>query len=152
MRYLAVLFGILAFTACTTALVRHGDSQLVSTAETLAPDLEETSIETNLQFLLTTAASDFYKHRPPDPQRFRDVHFGHLIGSNGEKLYLLCGQFLPAQVQGKPVWTHFATIKTDGYEQYIGNQALIYCNDSAVVWDKMSDLSPLLQSRLDALR
>lgn len=63
---------------------------------------------------------------------------------------MLCGQFLPAEGGDKAVWTPFATIKTSGYEQWIG--ASSFCQGSAVVWDKVGDLSSALQSRLDSLR
>ena len=65
---------------------------------------------------------------------------------------MLCGQFLPAQEGGKAEWTPFATIKTSGYEQYIGVQAASFCQGTSVMWDKTGDLSPSLQSQLAALR
>ncbi len=65
---------------------------------------------------------------------------------------MLCGQFLPAQEAGKAEWTPFATIKTSGYEQWIGAQAAGFCQNSSVIWDKVDDLSSSLQSRLDSLR
>ena len=101
-----------------------------------------------VQVLLTAAATDFQAHRPPDPVRFRDVRIGHDATSSGQGQYLLCGQFLPAQEGGKAEWTPFATIKTSGYEQWIGAQAASFCQGTSVMWDKMGDLSPSLQSRL----
>jgi hypothetical protein len=71
---------------------------------------------------------------------------------SGEKQYMLCGQFLPAQEGGTAKWTPFATIKTDGYEQWIGAQAAGICQGSSVIWEKVGDLSSSLQSRLDTLR
>ena len=65
---------------------------------------------------------------------------------------MLCGEFLPAQEGGKAEWTPFATIKTSGYEQWIGAQAARSCQGSSVIWDKVGDLSSSLQSRLDSLR
>jgi hypothetical protein len=66
---------------------------------------------------------------------------------------MLCGQFLPAQEAGTAEWTPFVTLKTSGYEQYIGAQAeASYCQHSSVIWDKAGELSALLQSRLDSLR
>ena len=100
-RYLAVLFGLLVLSACNTASDKRGDSQSVNPTETLTPELNKTSIDSVLQFLLTAAASDFHNHRPPDPLRFRDVRIGHVKTPSGEKQYLLCGQFLPAQNKGK---------------------------------------------------
>lgn len=72
--------------------------------------------------------------------------------SSGEEQYRLCGQFLPAQEGGEAEWTPFATIKTSGYEQWIGAQAVGFCQDPSVIWDKVGDLSSSLQSRLDSLR
>jgi hypothetical protein len=105
-----------------------------------------------VQFLLTAAATDFHTHRPPIPVRFRDVRVGHVMTPSGEKQYRLCGQFLPAQEAGKAEWTPFATIKTSGYEQYIGAQAAAFAQDSSVIWANGDDLSSSLQSRLDSLR
>jgi len=151
-RYLAVLFATLVLAACSMAPVTRSESQAVSATQVLAPELQKASIDSVVQFLLTAAATDFHAHRPPDPVRFRDVRIGHVITPSGEKRYMLCGQFLPAQEGGKAEWTPFATIKTSGYEQWIGGQAAAFCQDSSVIWDKVSDLSSSLQSRLDSLR
>ncbi|MBS1914066.1 MAG: hypothetical protein JST22_18915 [Bacteroidetes bacterium] len=105
-----------------------------------------------VQFLLASAATDFHTHRPPDPLRFRDVRLGHIAVPGGEDQYMLCGQFLPAQEGGRAEWTPFATIKTSGYEQWIGAQAAGFCQGSSVVWEQAADLSSSLQSRLDSLR
>jgi hypothetical protein len=139
MRSPTVLYVTLVLAACNKAPVTRGDSQAVSPAV--------------VQFLLTSAATDFHTHRPPDPVRFRDVRIGHITASSGENHFMLCGQFLPAQEAGGAEWTPFVTIKTSGYEQYIGAQAeAAYCQRSSVTWDTDGDLSTLLQSRLDSLR
>lgn len=65
---------------------------------------------------------------------------------------MLCGQFLGARDGGSVVWTPFATIKTSGYEQWIGGQATRFCQDSSVTWDTVGDLSSSLKSGLDSLR
>ena len=152
MRYLAVLFATLVLGACSTAPVTRRESQAVSPTQVLAPELQTASVDSVVQFLLTAAATDFHTHRPPDPVRFRDVRIGHVMTPGGEQRYMLCGQFLPAQERGKGEWTPFATIKTSGYEQWIGAQAAGFCQGSSVRWDKVSDLSLSLQSRLDSLR
>ncbi len=103
-----------------------------------------------MEFLLTAAANDFHAHRPVE--RFRDVRFGHNITPEGEKQYLLCGEFLPKQPEGKAQWTPFATIKMSDYEQWNGVQAANFCQRSKVVWDNAEDLSSSLQNRLDSLR
>jgi hypothetical protein len=108
------------------------------------------SMDSVREFLLTSAANDFHSHRPQDPVRFRDVRIGHVMNPTGEEQYVLCGQFLPAG--SKAEWTPFATIKTSGYEQWIGAQAADFCQGSSVIWDEVGDLSSSLQSRLDSLR
>jgi hypothetical protein len=65
---------------------------------------------------------------------------------------MLCGEFLPGQREGKVEWTPFATIKTSGYEQWLGAQAANLCQRSTVIWDSEGDLSSSLQTRLDSMR
>ena len=152
MQYLAILITTLGLAACRSAPVTRSESPAVSPTQVLTPELQKASIDPVVQFLLTAAATDFHTHRPPDPVRFRDVRIGHVTTPNGEEQYLLCGQFLPAPEGGKAEWTQFATIKTSGYEQWLGAQAAGFCQRSSVIWDKEGDLSPSLQSRLDSLR
>ena len=134
MRYTALLFATLFLAACN----KGSDSQPVSPAV--------------VQFLLDSAATDFHTHRPPGPVHFRDVHIGHVKTPSGENQYMLCGQFLPGQESGTAEGTPFVTIKTSGYEQYIGAQAAAsYCQRPSVIWDKEGDLSTSLQSRFDSL-
>ena len=152
MRYLAILFTTLGLAACSTAPVTRRESQAVSPTQVLTPGLQKPSIDSVVQFLLTAAATDFRTHRPPDLVRFRDVRIGHVVTPGGNEQYMLCGQFLPAQEGGNAEWTPFATIKTSGYEQWIGAQAARFCQGSSVIWDKVGDLSSSLQSRLASLR
>jgi len=138
MRYLSVLFATLVLAACSMAPDTRSNVQAASPAV--------------VEFLLTSSATDFHTHRPPDPVRFRDVRVGRTIAASGEERYMLCGQFLPVREGVKAEWTLFATIETSGYEQWLGAQAAGYCQGSSVVWDKGDDLSASLQSRLDSLR
>ena len=152
MRYLAVLVATLVLAACSTTPVTPSESQAVSPAQALAPELQKASMAPAMQFLLAAAATDFHTHRPSDPVRFRDVRIGHVMAPNGAEQYMLCGQFLSAQERGKAEWTPFTTIKTSGYEQLIGAQAAGLCQRTSIIWDKEGDLSSSLQSRLDSLR
>ena len=152
MRYLAVLCAMLVLAVCSTARVTYSQSRADSSTKATAPGQQEASIDSVVQFLVTAAATDFHVHRPPDPVRFRDVHLGHLMDHNGQTLYMLCGQFLPAEEGGKAEWTPFVTIKTSGYEQWLGAQAAGYCQNPSIVWEYVGDLSSVLQSRLDSLR
>lgn len=137
----AILVTTLILAACGSAPRTRGDS-----------DRPTTSVDSVTQFLIAAAATDFHTHRPPDPASFRDVRVGHTKAPSGEEQYRLCGQFLPAQEEGKAGWTSFVTIKTSGYEQYTGAQAAGFCQDLSVTWDQVGDLSSSLQSRLDSLR
>jgi len=152
MRYAIALFVTLVFAACNTAPVSHSQSQVASPGPVPALKGPKSSTDSPIDFLLTSAATDFHAHHPPYPTRFREVRFGHFMTEAGEKQYMLCGEFLPQQREGKAEWMPFATIKTSGYEQYIGAQAVSFCQLSHVVWDKDEDLSSSLQNRLDSLR
>jgi hypothetical protein len=79
------------------------------------------------------------------------VRSGYVVLPDGMKQYRLCGEFLPAQDSGKAEWTPFATIKTSGYEQWLGAQAINFCKGFPITWDR-GDLSSALQARLDSLR
>jgi len=147
MRHLAVILIVLGLAACSTAPGRSGESQAVKSTQVPAPEVQKV-----VEFLLTAAATDFHTHRPPDPSRFRDVRLGHVATPSGQEQYLLCGQFQSAQQGGTAEWTPFATIKTSGYEQWIGAQAAGFCQGSSLMWDKVGDLSSSLQSRLASLQ
>jgi len=140
MRYLAVLFATLGFAACGSPPGTYSATDQTAPADSA------------VQFLITAAATDFHAHRPPDPDRFRQVRIGHITTPTGEEQYRLCGWFLPAQEEGMIEWTPFATIKTSDYEQWIGAQAVPFCEGSSLTWDSLGDLSSSLQSRLDSLR
>jgi hypothetical protein len=152
MRYLAVLFATSLLVACMPAAVTNSRSQAAGSTQVPAPEPQKPSLDSVVKFLLSSAATDFHTHRPPYPVRFRDVRIGHVVTPSGESQYLLCGQFLPAQEGGRAEWVPFATIKTSGYEQWIGSQATGFCQGSSVIWDEVDDLSSSLQSQLDSLR
>jgi hypothetical protein len=105
-----------------------------------------------VHFLLDAAAKDFHDHQPPVPLGFRNVQFKYLTKPNEEKTYIICGQFLNQDSQNKEEWTHFVTIKTDPYEQWIGSNALMYCQDSKEITYTKSDLSVSLKSKYESLQ
>jgi len=116
----------------------------------VAPEQISTA-DSPMEYLLTSAAKDFHAHPNPLPAGFRKVRFGHVMIPDGARQYRLCGEFLPQQKDGKAEWMSFATIKTSGYEQYIGTQAESFCQTGQFVRDTNEDLSAELQSRLDSL-
>jgi len=145
------LFAVL-LAACGAAPAPRSDSQSPSSAQELPPKQQKTSLDSVEQFLLTSAATDFRAHNPPTPSRFRAVRIGHVMTPSGDAQYMLCGEFLPIQEGGKAAWTPFATIKTSGYEQWIGAQSAAFCQGPSVIWDEEGDLSSSLQSKFDSLR
>ena len=104
-----------------------------------------------VEFLLVSAAPDFRAQRAPHPVRFRNVRSGYVTTTDGARQYRLCGEYLPAEQGGKTEWVAFATIRTSSYEQWLGSQALDFCKDASVSWDK-NDLSSSLLSRFESLR
>lgn len=119
--------------------------------QTRAPaGAQEPSVAAALEYLLASSAADFRAHPPAEALRFHNVRFGHVTTADGARQYQLCGEFSSGRDNdGERV--PFATIKTSGYEQWVGGQAEGLCRREALTWDGEDDLSPLLQARYDAL-
>ncbi len=148
----AIAFITLILATCCTAQVTQNESRVAGSHQAPVAGLQKDSSDSVAEFLITSAAKDFHAHGPSGVLRFREVRFGHIADSDGEKHYFLCGQFVRVQAGGKARWTPFVTIKTSGYEQYIGMQALPFCQDTTAVWDKANDLTSTLQSRFGSLK
>ena len=108
-----------------------------------------TSKDSIINFLISASASDFHKQTGLSNLQFRNSHVGQKTSETGEKMFLLCGEF---KSKSDKNWIPFATIKTSGYEQWQGSQALNFCKDSTVVWDNKNDLSQLVQKKLVSLK
>ncbi|EHQ28725.1 hypothetical protein [Mucilaginibacter paludis] len=106
-----------------------------------------TQTDTIVRYLITSSATDFNNHRPPNPVGFRKVKLGHIKSADGGKQYLISGEFLTKEDK-KEVWIPFITIKTSGYEQWIGTQAKTLIKSGSIFDDKKEDLSAALQSQL----
>ena len=121
--------------------------------ELVKSESSEMQIDSIVQFLINASASDFHKTRPNSSINFRDVKLAYIVTPNNEKMYLLCGEF---QIQEKndkdKVWIPFATIKTFGYEQWIGGQASTYCKEAKEILIKKYNLSSQLKERIETLR
>jgi hypothetical protein len=152
MRHLAVLCATLGLATCVARRDARAGPEAAASAHGPAAEVQPTSIDSVVRFLVAAAASDFKAHRPPAPARFRNVRLGHVMSAGGVEQYMLCGQFLPAQQGGRPEWIEFATIKTSGYEHWVGERAAGFCKAPAVIWDRREDLTFALQSQLDSLR
>lgn len=150
MRTIVALIAALALASCSTT-ASHSEAE---TAElTQAPDtrVPNQSASSALEFLLTSAANDFRAHPQSGPIHFYNVRIGHVMSSDGEEQYMLCGEFSSAQGGGKDERIPFATIRTSGYEQWTGAHANGVCQDKSLRWDSGRDLSSLLQKRFDSL-
>ena len=147
MRIFAILFFTGLLVACNQTTLKTNSS---------SPDVIEVVVETQstskeqaLEFLLSASVNDFMTHIPPDPLKFRHVLLGQIENSDNSLMYLICGEFLAEEGAGTFVWVDFATIKTDGYEQWLGKQAKGLCQQSEIVWDKAGDLSALLMKGVE---
>jgi hypothetical protein len=101
--------------------------------------------------LIEASSTDFYQHTSKSIQ-FRSVRLGYLLTPESEKQFLICGEFLPVEVGANGAWSRFATIRTDGYEQWLGAQAAGICDQASIVWEEsQEDLSGRLKSAFDAL-
>jgi hypothetical protein len=151
MRHLTLIFSILVITACKTTAIPESQSKASQPIQIVISEQQDVSKDIAIQFLLTASATDFRAHPPAHTISFRNVRIGHIKTPDGANQYMLCGEFLPAQADGKSEWTPFATIKTLGYEQWLGDQALGLCQRRSIIWAK-GDLSSSLQSRFNSLK
>jgi hypothetical protein len=111
------------------AIISCGYNNKTETKDSSKAISENDSIpDTIVQFLITAASKDFRNHQPPTPIDFRNVKIGYTKSINNEKTFILCGEFLS---QENKEWTEFATIKTSGYEQYIGKTQ--YCQEATMI-------------------
>lgn len=138
------LLALLAFGSIGVAFAGKCTAQTASPTPVPKTD----TLETVKEYLLSSAASDFYEHQPPFPAKFRKVRLGK---DKKNSMYRLCGEFFPTSEDGKVKWTGFVTVKTSRYEQYLGS-GTTYCSDPKIIWAKTGDLSSTLQKRLDALK
>lgn len=152
MRHLILLVVALTMVACRNTPPVPDDVAETSRDAIANSAARDASRDSAVQFLLAASATDFHTHRPPDPAQFRDVRAGYVETESGERQYVLCGQFLPAAEGSSADWTGFATIMTDPYEQWLGDQATAFCQNPAIVWDDRGDLSAELWSRFSSLR
>lgn len=116
------IFFMIAIISCNSNnKIKDKNSSNTTSEKVVIPD-------TVIHFLITSASKDFRNHRQQVPIDFRNIKIGYLKSPNGEKMYILCGEFLS---QENKEWIEFTTIKTMGYEQNIGKTQ--YCQDATIV-------------------
>ena len=120
LKIFAFIFFMSAIMSCNNK-TETKDSSTATSEKEVIPD-------TVVQFLITSAAADFRNHQSPAPIDFRKVKIGYITSPNNEKIFILCGEFLS---QENNEWVEFTTIKTSGYEQYLGKTQ--YCQDATMV-------------------
>ncbi|MEZ4828040.1 MAG: hypothetical protein R3C61_17410 [Bacteroidia bacterium] len=140
----AFILFVSVMTACNTD--NQNESHNNFTEKESVPD-------SVVQFLITSAATDFHTHQPPKPIDFRNVEIGYLLSADSAKQYVLCGEYLAAEKAEKKEWETFATVKTSGYEQYLGgNKQVSYCQDAIKVLTDGKALSEKLKSKYESLQ
>ncbi len=119
----------LTFIFFMSAIICCNSNNKAETKNSSTAISENESIpDTVIEFLITSASNDFRNHHPPTPIDFRHVKIGYIKSPNNEKTFVLCGEFLS---QENKEWTEFTTIKTSGYEQYLGKTQ--YCQDATMI-------------------
>lgn len=136
LRLLAILLAFSIIIGCNT------DNKEEINSITNLHLAKETLPDSVVRFLIASAAHDFRMHRPPTPADFRNIEMGYIPSSDNEIIYIMCGEFLSKE---KREWVAFTTIKTSGYEQYIGKTQ--YCQDATILL-KDEYLSDSLKNQL----
>jgi hypothetical protein len=103
------------------------------------------------QYLVRACAADVRKQYPGKRIEFNTCFSGYKTLPSGEKQDFLCGQFRVQERGQWGEWISFATIKTEGYEQWQGAQAATFCKDEAIVWNSLDDISSSLQTMLESI-
>jgi hypothetical protein len=98
-----------------------------------------------VEFLLSTAATEFKMPSPLTPVAFRRVRVGYFSDTSPGR-YVLCGSVQSSTPQ-KTEWIQFATIQTSPYEQWLGGVAESVCRSKKVKW-YTGDLSADLLKRV----
>ena len=99
-------------------------------------------------FLVNNTVQDFYKNKQNAVVEFRNVFLKLYEGET----YLICGEFLMMDKEKTEKWIDFATLKTEGYELWIGGNATAYCNDAKTITTSTEDLAILLNTQLKNLQ
>jgi hypothetical protein len=147
MRYLALLIPMIVMLGgCKSNSVPASSSE-ASRQVQVPTQGPEVSADVPVEFLLSSTAGDFHKQNASTAMRFRHIRIAYDPTPDGKKIYMMCGQFRPAQKKDESDWTPFVTIKTSGYELYIGDTN--YCQRPSLKWEE-GDLSSALQSRFDS--
>jgi len=144
--FLALLH--IALFSCKNSNSNTHPSPIVNAESIVAQEMQMDKLDHTISSIIDISANDFYKNQQPAPIDFKNVKLKYIKKSNGEELYILCGQFVSPDKQE----IQFATIKNSDYEQWIGSSALTYCQDSKEIHYTKEDLSSALKNKFNALK
>ena len=122
------------------------ENKFSNTNQTTAMKDNITASDTIKTFLMNSTVQDFYKNKQNSSVEFRNV----FLKLYETETYLICGEFLEKKQPEK--WVDFATLKTEGYELWIGGNATTYCNDAKTISSSTEDLATLLNTQLKSLQ
>ena len=147
-----MIFAVLLSSCNSASDKKNADRPPINVDTTRASAQEMADADSAARWLIEASAGDFTRQRASIPAAFRKVQIRYAITPDSLKQYLLCGELLSEGSQGKDEWIPFATIKTSAYEQWIGSQALGYCNGAKIVSYLSNDYSSALQRKIDSLQ
>lgn len=143
LKTLLIILMMYTMTSCNTAK-KDADNHSAEAVHKASPQVQIP--DSVIQFLITSAANDFNEHRPPTVIDIRNVKVGYLLlDDQSGYLYLICGEYLSLE---KNEWEPFETIKTSGYEQYLGN---VNCGRATMVLTDEPALTTGLKNKLASL-
>ena len=141
---------IVIFFSCSNSNTKISSDQstVISSDSIVSQDQQAEKLDSIVSLIIDISANDFHKNQQPAPVNFKNVKLKYIKKTNGEELYILCGQFVTNDKQV----VQFATVKNIDYEQWVGNSAMTYCQDSKEIPYTKEDLSTALKNKFESLK
>lgn len=141
---------IVIFFSCSNSNTKTSSDQsaVVSSDSIVSEEQQAEKLDSIVSLIIDISANDFRKNQQPAPVDFTNVKLKYIKKTNGEELYILCGQFVTNDKQE----VQFATVKNIDYEQWVGNSAMTYCQDSKELPYTKEDLSSALKNKFESLK
>lgn len=145
---LTVLTVILISCNNNNSKVDNNQTPILNSDSIVPIEIQTDKLDSIVSLIIDISSNDFYKNQQPIPIDFKNVKLKYIKKTDGEELYILCGQFITSDKQE----IQFATVKNSDYEQWIGNSALTYCQDSKEISYSKKDLSSALKEKFNSLK
>lgn len=138
------------FFSCNNSKSKSNNNQssIIVSDSIVSKEIQIDKLDNIVASIIDISANDFNKNQQPAPVDFKNVKLKYIKKPNGEELYILCGQFVTNDKQE----TQFATVKNSDYEQWVGNSALTYCQNSKEIIYTKEDLSSALKNKFNSLK